>query len=229
MPSLKLIDHPGPGRFLVFCGVDGTGKSTVVDLVRQGLEERGQVPQMIKQPSPFIREYRPFRDHVEGRNREDYAYSAISMIVQADRVQMSAQVIGPAMAEGKVVISDRYVLSGLARLILAGETETEWFYATSRLMIKPTRTFLLHADPKIIRKRLDARDFEVTDDQQFQEIVTQQEIMLKLAEEMDVLTIDTSGIQAEEAVARVFANLPDMSPASAPADHSWNSQAAAVP
>ena len=209
MQPLDMIDHPGPGGFLVFCGVDGTGKSTIVDLTCKELTRRGRPVEILKQPSPFIRDFPPFRDSVAARNRERLHYPALSMIVQADRVQLSAKVIGPAMDAGRTVISDRYVLSGLSRLILSGETETDWFHASSRLLIRPTRTFLLHADPDVIRERLDARTFETTSALQFDEILTLQKIMLDLADIMDVVTVDTSSIRPEEAAAEVFRHLPE--------------------
>lgn len=208
MKPLELMEHPGPGKFLVFCGVDGTGKSTIVDRACQEITRRGAHVRMIKQPSPFIREFKPFRDHVEGRKREDYHYPAISMMAQADRVQLSAKAIGPAMAAGDTVISDRYVLSGLSRLILSGEKDTDWFSVTSRMMIKPTMTFLLYADPDVIQQRLAARTFESTSEQQFDEILALQRIMLRLAEANGAITIDTSRLQPDEAAAEVFSHLP---------------------
>ncbi len=96
------------GRFIVFEGADGTGKSTQAARLAERLDavltrEPGGTPIGSK-----IRTLVLDPDHPELDDRTE------TLLMAADRAQHVAEVIGPALASGRHVVSDRHVASSLA-------------------------------------------------------------------------------------------------------------------
>jgi dTMP kinase len=101
---------PG-GLFIVFEGIDGTGKSTQVRLLAEKLRLLGYVVVATREPTDGsygqkIREL--FLDRTTVSQDEELA------LFIADRAEHVQEVIAPALSDGFVVISDRYYLSTVA-------------------------------------------------------------------------------------------------------------------
>ncbi|NNM47070.1 dTMP kinase [Knoellia koreensis] len=99
------------GLFIAFEGGDGAGKSTQVGLLRDALEKSGRTVLLTRQPggTPLgqqIRDLVLHGDHVAPR--------AEALLFAADKAHHVEQVIGPALAAGDVVITDRYTDSAVA-------------------------------------------------------------------------------------------------------------------
>jgi dTMP kinase len=99
------------GLFIAFEGGDGAGKSTQVGLLRDALEKSGRTVLLTRQPggTPLgqqIRDLVLHGDHVAQR--------AEALLFAADKAHHVEQVIGPALAAGDVVITDRYTDSAVA-------------------------------------------------------------------------------------------------------------------
>jgi dTMP kinase len=90
------------GRFIVFDGPEGSGKSTQSRMLSAKLDA-------VKVPALFVRDPGTTRigEQVRGMRCEMLLYMAA-------RAQMMAEMISPALAEGKLVICDRFVSSTLA-------------------------------------------------------------------------------------------------------------------
>lgn len=101
---------PG-GLFIVIEGIDGTGKSTQVGLLAEKLRQLGY----------FVVETREPTDGKYGRkirqlfvNRTSVSPEEELNLFLEDRAQHVREVIKPSLAEGYIVISDRYYLSTVA-------------------------------------------------------------------------------------------------------------------
>lgn len=105
---------PPPARagvFVVFEGGDGAGKSTQVRLLADALRRAGRRVVVTRQPggTPLgaaLRDLVLHGDHVCAR--------AEALLFAADKAQHVDEVVAPALAEGAVVVSDRYTDSSLA-------------------------------------------------------------------------------------------------------------------
>src|SRR5262247_638087 len=107
------------GKLITFEGIDGCGKSTQMRLLEQYLTERGVAVVSTREPggTELGKKIRSaLLDGVEGSVEP----LAELLLYAADRAQHARQVIMPALAEGKVVLSDRFydattVYQGYAR------------------------------------------------------------------------------------------------------------------
>jgi dTMP kinase len=94
------------GRFITFEGIDGSGKSTQLRLIAGDLRVRGFDVLTTFQPggTPLGRRLREAFLETE----ENVHPMAELLLFAADRAQHVNFLIKPALAEGRIVISDRY-------------------------------------------------------------------------------------------------------------------------
>lgn len=99
------------GRLIVFEGIDGTGKTTQIALLAAELRQRGREVVETREPTGGIHGQ---RIRALYRNRAAYGPGEELALFVADRRQHVAELIAPALAAGKVVLTDRYYLSTAA-------------------------------------------------------------------------------------------------------------------
>jgi dTMP kinase len=94
------------GKFITFEGIDGSGKSTQLRMLTGDLRQRGIDVIATHEPggTPLGRRLRETFLETE----ETVAPMAELLLFAADRAQHVEYLIKPALAEGRVVISDRY-------------------------------------------------------------------------------------------------------------------------
>ena len=100
------------GRFIVLEGIDGSGTTTQAARLVASLRASGHAVVNTREPSDgpigvLIRQ-------ALTRRLAGLSDRALALLFAADRLDHLASVVEPALAEGKVVVSDRYVLSSLA-------------------------------------------------------------------------------------------------------------------
>ncbi len=138
-----------PGLFVVFEGGDGVGKSTqVVELVSR-LRNRRIEPVVTRQPggTPIGEK---LRELLLDPGQPELTARTEALVYAADKAQHVEEVILPALAQGKVVVCDRYVDSmiayqGAGRVLDLAEVEQVARWATGGL--RPDLTVLLDIDP----------------------------------------------------------------------------------
>lgn len=101
-----------PGRFLTFEGMDGCGKTTQLRLLAQHLRENGRdVVETVEPGGTEIgRQIR--RILLDPANTAIHARTEL-LLYFASRAQNVEEVIRPALAEGKIVLCDRFTDSTL--------------------------------------------------------------------------------------------------------------------
>lgn len=133
--------------FITFEGIDGVGKSTQLDLLQQWLESRGS--EVVRTLEPGGTELGKEIRHLLLHRKGDVAPRAEALLYAADRAHHVATKIRPALAEGKVVLGDRYFDSsvayqGAARELDVDEVRNISLWAVDNLM--PDLTVLLDLD-----------------------------------------------------------------------------------
>ena len=94
------------GRFITFEGIDGSGKSTQLRLLAAHLRARGSDVITTREPGGTELGRQLREAFLE--THEKVAPMAELLAFAADRAQHVEYLIKPALAEGKIVISDRY-------------------------------------------------------------------------------------------------------------------------
>ena len=141
--------NPSTGLFIVFEGGDAVGKTTQMRMLVPWLRERGVDPVVTRQPGGTSLG-RELRKLLLGPDHPELVSRAEALIYAADKAQHVEALIRPALAEGRVVVCDRYVDSmiayqGAGRVLDLAEVEQVARWATGGL--RPDLTVLLDADP----------------------------------------------------------------------------------
>lgn len=142
--------------FLTLEGLDGSGKSTQLALLREWLSASGREVVATREPGGTELGER-VRELV--LNGPDMTAWPEALLYAAARAQLVAEVIEPALARGAVVVSDRYVDSSLAYQGFARGLGIEEVYRLNMTVVRgrlPDRTFFLHVDPERATGRIGA-------------------------------------------------------------------------
>lgn len=112
MSDLASIAASLAGRFIAFEGADGSGKSTQLRRFVDGLTAAGAKVCEVREPggTPVGEEIRKILLHT----KEEMTLHCEMLLYMASRTQLVDQKILPCLAQGHVVIADRFLSSTLA-------------------------------------------------------------------------------------------------------------------
>ena len=145
--------------FVTFEGVDGAGKTTQVELLRDALEGEGRRVVTTREPggTPLGERIRELL--LESESVAPWTEAALFAAARAELVE---RVIAPALVRGETVLCDRYLDSSLAYQGIARGLGIEGVLELNLNAIRgllPDRTFLLLLDPEQAAERTgDPRD-----------------------------------------------------------------------
>ncbi len=145
--------------FITIEGSDGSGKSTQFELLASYLLEQGYDLVTTREPGGTVIGDQIREVLFDLKNTEMEPRSEI-LLFQASRAQLVAQVIRPRLANGEIVLCDRYADSTLAYQGYGHRNTVESLrgiihYATGGLT--PDLTLLLDLEPEVgLQRRLDA-------------------------------------------------------------------------
>ncbi len=100
------------GLLIAMEGVDGAGKTTQARLLAAALEERGWPVVLTREPTGGPRGQR-LRSYLAGPTRHLSPPEELELFI-ADRRDHVREIIAPALAAGRVVVTDRYYYSSVA-------------------------------------------------------------------------------------------------------------------
>ena len=145
--------------FIAFEGLDGSGSSTQSSLLADRLEKTGHAALLTKEPtsdSPIGKMIREILQHKWSASPE-----GLQLLFTADRAEHLKNTIEPALKNGQVVITDRYLYSTLAYGSMS--VNLDWLKELNRQFRLPDITFLFKVPPKICIQRIAGRgsDFEL--------------------------------------------------------------------
>ena len=144
--------------FITFEGVDGSGKSTQAELLRDALTADGREVVLTREPGGTEIGERVRELVLNGPAMTPWAEAGLFASARAELVET---VIKPALARGAIVISDRYVDSSLAYQGIARGVGVDHvlelnLHAVQGLM--PDRTVLLLVEPTLAAQRAVLKD-----------------------------------------------------------------------
>jgi dTMP kinase len=145
------------GLLVALEGIDGAGTTTQARRLAAALEERGVATHLTREPSdgPVGR---LLREILAGKHAPTDA-TTLSLLFAADRADHVQREVAPALAAGRVVVSDRWVHSSLAYQG-AGE-ERAWIAELNKRARRPDLTLFLRVAPEVAAdRRAASRDVE---------------------------------------------------------------------
>lgn len=149
------------GVFITMEGVEGSGKSTQIQRLAERLGRAGLPLVVSKEPggTALGRELRALllAPHASG---ESWCPKAELLLFYADRAQHLANVVRPALADGKIVLVDRFEDSSWAYQGAQGVPEADLIHLREVVLgdFRPDLTLVLDMDPEASLKRVDARN-----------------------------------------------------------------------
>jgi len=174
----------GKGLFICVEGLDGCGKTTQTKLLVRKLSKMGWDAVSTAEPSrwkigKFIQKYCL---HSEKR---------ISPIVEAllfaaDRFEHVEREIIPALNEGKIVVSDRYVYSSLAYQGATG-LDLKWIEMINEHAIRPDLAIFVDVEPEAVIKRLKPEKSVMENLETLRKV---REVYVKFVEKGELVRID---------------------------------------
>ena len=100
------------GLFIVMEGPDGSGKTTQINLLKEYLVEAGYECLITREPGGTVIG-EEIRQLILNPEHKEMSPVTEMLLYAASRAQLVHEVIGPALEEGKIVISDRFVDSSI--------------------------------------------------------------------------------------------------------------------
>lgn len=101
------------GKFITFEGIEGAGKSTALEFVQKFLQKNGIDVVVTREPGG-TKISEAIRKLLLNHNDEVMAADTELLLYFASRAQHLAQVIKPALTEGKIILCDRFTDSSFA-------------------------------------------------------------------------------------------------------------------
>lgn len=147
--------------FITFEGGEGTGKTTLIALVKKELESKGYNVILTREPggsgSLFAESIRQLVLDPKYTNVNPYTEA---LLYAASRAQHLDEVILPALKNKTIVLCDRYLDSSLAYQAFARELGLDFILNINKYALDhlPNLTFYIDLDPEIGLKRIKGRD-----------------------------------------------------------------------
>ena len=131
----QLLDEL-PGRLIIVEGIDGSGKSTQLDLLRKWLINQGYLVIFSEwNSSPIVKSTTR-----RGKRMQLLSPMSFSLIHSADFASRTYSQIMPALQAGAIVLADRYVYTAYVRDAVRGVNRT-WLRRLYSFAVPPTLAF----------------------------------------------------------------------------------------
>jgi len=194
---------PNRGYFIVFEGVDGSGKSTQIELLSEKLRKAG-VDHIIEREPSSGAIGRLIRQYAEAGERY-MAAETEALLFNADRFE-HARRIETYLNEGITIICDRFFHSTLAYQGGSG-VDLSWLKSLQRFTLKPDLVILLDIDPDASLIRVSGRSLTVFENNIYLRKV--RKLYLQFAEAGEMIRVDTNRTvdEVESDVRRLVSDL----------------------
>jgi dTMP kinase len=193
------------GLFLSFEGGEGLGKSVQAARLAEDLRAHGRDVIATREPGGTAAGER-IRELLLHARDAALSPETQALLFSAARAQLVREVIGPALAAGRIVIADRFFDSTLAYQGYGYGADLEGLRAMTRFVageVIPRRTFLLDAPVEVMLARVARRpgawDRFHASDRSFYERVREGYLRLAAAEPARFVIVD--GVRSEEVIA----------------------------
>ena len=141
--------HSFPGKLIAVEGLDGSGKSTQIYLVKRWLELQGSRVYFTEWNSSLLVK----KATSKGKKRQLLTPTTFSLIHATDFADRYERQILPLLRAGFVVLADRYIYTALARDAVRG-VDREWVTKLYDFAVKPDITFYFEVPLEVSLNRI---------------------------------------------------------------------------
>src|SRR5437660_4516294 len=142
-----------PGRLIAVEGLDGSGKSTQIYLLKRWLEQQNLKVYFSEWNSSELVKAATSK----GKKRELLTPTTFSLIHATDFADRYERLLVPLLRAGYLVLCDRYIFTAFARDVVRG-CPPEWVRGIYNFAALPDLTFFFRADLEVsLRRILDGR------------------------------------------------------------------------
>lgn len=155
-------------KFVSLEGIDGAGKSTIVDRLISKITSSGKTPYLTRDPIRNIEPWQSLYDLFEKSDKIDKASEALLLL--SARVDNSQKRLRPALEDGQIIVADRYADSWfayqsvrLAEHFGSEENALDYLISTHEslvgrnILLEPDRTIFLRVLPETSMRRVGKR------------------------------------------------------------------------
>jgi dTMP kinase len=178
------------GAFICIEGLDGCGKTT----------QAKQLAKKLRKSHNAVYTAEPSRGKIGTYIRKSYLYSEkrLSSVLEAllfaaDRIEHVENEVLPALKEGQLVISDRYVYSSLAYQGAAG-LSLEWIEKVNEYALKPDLAVFIDVDLETVMNRLKAKKSVMENTETLRKV---RDVYLQFVAKDELVRIDGNRDKAE--------------------------------
>jgi len=147
-----------PGKLITFEGIDGSGKSTQIQMLENEFEKLGVEYKTFREPGGTELSEK-IRNILLDKKNIELITTAESLLFAAARAQLTAQKIQPAIIRGIFVICDRFTDSTIAYQGYGRELDIKKLQEINNIAtdgLKPDITFILDINPDVSKIRIGA-------------------------------------------------------------------------
>lgn len=136
------------GMIIALEGIEGAGKTLHAKLLAEYLKGQGYPCVSVKEPSDFLGRVIKEQNHPAEVN---------ALLFAADRLKQFKKKVRPALKEGKVVVTDRSVLSSFAYQSARG-VNLGWLETINKCVPLPNLAIVLDVNPDVGLGRIGGRN-----------------------------------------------------------------------
>src|ERR1044071_3285409 len=141
--------HRFPGKLFIVEGIDGSGKSTQIELLQKWLESESYVTLFSEwNSSPPVKEVTR-----RGKKKRMLTPTTFSLIHATDFADRTENHIIPPLKAGALVLADRYIYTAFARDVARG-VDPAWVRDLYQFAVKPTVAFYFRISLEEAMKRI---------------------------------------------------------------------------
>ena len=138
-----------PGKLFIVEGIDGSGKSTQLDMLRKWLIGQGYCVAFSEwNSSPVVR-----NTTRRGKKKQLLTPTSFSLIHAADFADRMERQMLPALKAGAIVLADRYIYTAFGRDVARG-VHPQWVRDVYSFAIQPTVAFYFRVPMEVSLERI---------------------------------------------------------------------------
>ncbi len=136
-----LKPNPTPGKLIIVEGIDGSGKSTQIDLIYKWLKDKGKSVYFSEwNSSPMVKSTTKL-----GKKERLFTPTTFSLIQATDFADRWENHLLPLLKAGVIVIADRYAFTAFARDVARG-VDAKWVRNLYSFAVQPDLALYFQID-----------------------------------------------------------------------------------